>query len=77
VLAGIVQTPGLSLLFGCTPLGPVGWTIAGSATVAATAVTALLPLLSQVALPGMPSTPVHQQAAEPSVEPSLLATAAP
>lgn len=46
VLAGIVQTPGLSQLFGCTPLGPVGWTIAGSATIAATAATALLPVLS-------------------------------
>jgi len=77
VLAGIVQIPGLSQLFGCTPLGPVGWTIAGSATIAATAATALLPVLSGVALPGTPSTPVHPQAAEPSVEPSLLATAAP
>lgn len=77
MLAGIVQTPGLSRLFGCTPLGPVGWTIAGSATIAATAATALLPLLSRVALPGMPSTPVHPQAAEPSVGPSLVATAAP
>jgi cation-transporting ATPase I len=77
VLAGIVQIPGLSQLFGCTPLGPVGWTIAGSATIAATAATALLPVLSGVALPGTPSTPVHPQAAEPPVEPSLLATAAP
>jgi cation-transporting P-type ATPase I len=35
VLAGVIQTPGLSRFFGCTPLGPVGWTIAlGSATAA-------------------------------------------
>jgi cation-transporting ATPase I len=25
VLAGVIQTPGLSQFFGCTPLGPVGW----------------------------------------------------
>lgn len=38
VLATVIQTPGLSHFFGCTPLGPVGWSIAlGSATVAAAA----------------------------------------
>jgi cation-transporting ATPase I len=26
VLAAIVQTPGVSHFFGCTPLGPVAWT---------------------------------------------------
>lgn len=33
ILAGIIQTPGLSQFFGCTPLGPVGWAqgLAGSA----------------------------------------------
>ena len=32
VLALVIQTPGVSGFFGCTPLGPVGWTIAlGSA----------------------------------------------
>lgn len=32
VLATVIQTPGLSQFFGCTPLGPVGWSIAlGSA----------------------------------------------
>jgi cation-transporting ATPase I len=32
LLAAIIQTPGLSQFFGCTPLGPVGWAIAlGSA----------------------------------------------
>ncbi|WP_199432404.1 HAD-IC family P-type ATPase [Qaidamihabitans albus] len=32
VLAAAIQTPGVSGFFGCTPLGPVGWTIAlGSA----------------------------------------------
>jgi H+-transporting ATPase len=37
VLFGIVQTPGIRQLFGCTPLGPIGWmqamTSAGIATV--------------------------------------------
>jgi cation-transporting ATPase I len=27
VLAAVIQTPGLSHFFGCTPLGPVGWGI--------------------------------------------------
>jgi magnesium-transporting ATPase (P-type) len=36
VLAGAVQTPGVSGFFGCTPLGPVGWTIAGGSAAAAT-----------------------------------------
>ncbi len=32
LLALIIQTPGVSQFFGCTPLGPVGWSIAlGSA----------------------------------------------
>ncbi len=32
LLAVIIQTPGISQFFGCTPLGPVGWSIAlGSA----------------------------------------------
>jgi hypothetical protein len=61
VLIGIIQTPGVSHLFGSTPLGPVGWAIAGTATTAATAVTTLLPLvLSRVTLPGwrqLPFTP--------------------
>jgi cation-transporting ATPase I len=74
VLVGIVQTPGVSHLFGCTPLGPVGWAIASSATVAATAATALLPpVLSWVAGSGMPS--VHSNVAVPSAKPTLVATA--
>jgi cation-transporting ATPase I len=44
-LVGIIQTPGLSHFFGCTPLGPLGWTIATSAATTATATTLLLPPL--------------------------------
>jgi cation-transporting ATPase I len=80
VLVGIVQTPVLSGFFGCTPLGPVGWTIAGTATVAATATTALLPpVLFRLSplLAEQPAAPpaVHAEVAKPSAEPLLAATA--
>ncbi len=51
ILAGIVQTPGLSHVFGCRPLGPIGWTISTTASIAATAGAAVLPR----ALSTMPS----------------------
>lgn len=57
VLAGVVQTPGLSHFFGCTPLGPVGWTIGcGAAAVATAGGVLLAPVLHRVA-------PVPQPAA--------------
>jgi magnesium-transporting ATPase (P-type) len=47
VLAAIIQTPGVSQFFGCTPLGPVGWGIATSSAVGATLTnTALSRLLT-------------------------------
>ncbi|MFI6308950.1 cation-translocating P-type ATPase [Nocardia fusca] len=49
VLGVIVMTPGLGAYFGCTPLGPVGWTIANTSALAATAGATVLPRL----LPGM------------------------
>jgi hypothetical protein len=42
LLASVIQTPGLSGFFGCRPLGPVGWSIAASSAVGATALNALL-----------------------------------
>ncbi len=36
VLAGIVQTPGVSQFFGCTPLDPIAWSTAAGAVSAAT-----------------------------------------
>ena len=51
LLVAIVQTPGVSQFFGCTPLGPVGWAIAGSSSVAATAGSLLLPPLGSRLLP--------------------------
>ncbi|MER6010087.1 cation-translocating P-type ATPase [Streptomyces bluensis] len=44
-LAAVVQTPVLSQFFGCTPLGPVGWSIALSAATAATLSSLFLPAL--------------------------------
>ncbi|MET8122807.1 HAD-IC family P-type ATPase [Micromonospora sp. NPDC005189] len=49
VLVVVVQTPGVSQFFGCTPLGPVGWTIgAGSALGATFANGALTKLMEHV-----------------------------
>ena len=43
VLIAIVQTPGVSHFFGCTPLGPVAWTGVVGATAAATGLSVLAP----------------------------------
>ncbi|HEX2774815.1 MAG TPA: HAD-IC family P-type ATPase, partial [Micromonosporaceae bacterium] len=50
-LAGIIQTPGVSRFFGCTPLGPIGWGIATSSAVGATLANATLKRL----LPDFPA----------------------
>jgi cation-transporting ATPase I len=53
LLAGIVQTPGLSQFFGCTPLGPVAWSIAlGSSALATGAAGVASRLLPAVAVTG-------------------------
>ncbi|MEU6840605.1 HAD-IC family P-type ATPase [Streptomyces sp. NPDC046716] len=44
-LAAVVQTPGVSRFFGCTPLGPVGWATAAFFAAAGTAAAALAPRL--------------------------------
>lgn len=43
VLAGVIQTPGVSHFFGCTPLGPVAWTTVAACSSAATVAAALAP----------------------------------
>jgi cation-transporting P-type ATPase I len=43
VLVAIVQTPGVSHFFGCTPLGPVAWTGVVGATAGATGLSVLAP----------------------------------
>ncbi|WP_459546180.1 HAD-IC family P-type ATPase [Nocardia sp. X0981] len=45
VLGVVVMTPGVGTYFGCTPLGPVGWTLATASAAAATAGSTLLPRL--------------------------------
>ena len=47
VLTGIVQTPGLSQYFGCTPLGPVAWSIAAGSATTATLAGVVAPTLAQ------------------------------
>ncbi|MGV0838355.1 HAD-IC family P-type ATPase [Mycolicibacterium thermoresistibile] len=47
VLAGIISTPGLSQIFGCTPVGPVGWGQALLATGVAAGTAAVAPELLQ------------------------------
>ncbi len=42
-LAAIVQTPGISHFFGCTPLGPVAWTGVLAATATATVLSVVTP----------------------------------
>jgi hypothetical protein len=56
LMAGIVQTPGVSQFFGCTPLGPVAWSIAVSSSLLATAASAGGPfILSLLRQPPTPS----------------------
>jgi cation-transporting ATPase I len=45
-MVAIVQTPGVSRFFGCTPLGPVGWSVAAGASALATAGSVALPWLA-------------------------------
>jgi Ca2+-transporting ATPase len=45
VMGGIISTPGVSQLFGCTPVGPFAWGQAISAAVGATMVAAVAPTL--------------------------------
>jgi cation-transporting ATPase I len=43
VLVAIVQTPGVSHFFGCTPLGPFAWSGVGAATATAAALSVFAP----------------------------------
>ncbi|MGC4808366.1 HAD-IC family P-type ATPase [Micromonospora sp. DT233] len=58
----VVQTPGVSHFFGCTPLGPVGWGIAVGSAIGATAANGAL---SRV-LDGTPQPPVDPAAEAPT-----------
>jgi cation-transporting ATPase I len=43
VLVVAVQTPGLSTVFGCVPLGPVGWSLALLGATAGTVAGQVIP----------------------------------
>ncbi|WP_067862142.1 cation-translocating P-type ATPase [Nocardia shimofusensis] len=45
VLGTVVMTPVVCTYFGCRPLGPVGWAVAGASAATATATAALAPAL--------------------------------
>ncbi|MCI4063422.1 HAD-IC family P-type ATPase [Micromonospora sp. R77] len=61
VLVAVVQTPGVSQFFGCTPLGPVGWGIAAGSALGATLANGALTRLVDRTVPGGP--PVEDGAA--------------
>lgn len=64
VLAAIVQTPGLSQFFGCTPLGPVGWATATTSAAGATVGAVIAPRVAGRFLHGPvpePVTPASQR----------------
>jgi hypothetical protein len=46
----VVQTPGVSQLFGCKPLGPIGWATAVGAAAGATALASYFPELVSEAM---------------------------
>jgi cation-transporting P-type ATPase I len=53
ILVGVVQTPGVSQFFGCVPIGPVGWALAGASSLAGTAGSRLLPPLGRSLAPSI------------------------
>jgi cation-transporting ATPase I len=55
-LVAVVQTPGISQFFGCTPLGPVGWATAAGAAGLATSFSVGLPAAAR-AISGLAAEP--------------------
>jgi cation-transporting ATPase I len=53
LLVAVIQTPGISHLFGCTPLDPLGWGTAAVASVVGTGAAVLLPRLVAERNPGL------------------------
>ncbi len=64
-LVAIVQTPGVSQFFGCTPLDPLAWATAAGAAATATALAAVLP--PAVGLLRRSLTPETRERATPTV----------
>jgi magnesium-transporting ATPase (P-type) len=55
VLVAVVQTPGVSQFFGCTPIGPVGWTIAAGSSTIGTVGSLFLPQIGRSLVPAVRS----------------------
>ncbi len=73
VLVAAVQTPGVSQFFGCTPLGPVAWAIAGAATGIATAGSIVVPsVVTRVSSSWHTPLPANQANPAVSAPPRLL-----
>ena len=65
----VISTPGISQLFGCTPLTPIGWAQGLLAASAATAVSALAPgVLTNIADRFRTADSVEQQTDSAQVE---------
>ncbi|MEV4753951.1 cation-translocating P-type ATPase [Micromonospora sp. NPDC049559] len=84
LLAAVIQTPGVSQFFGCTPLGPVGWGIAAGsafgATLGNTAIGRLIrpePDGTPDAVPDTAPEPAAQPAPEPGPAPRSESTPHP
>ena len=75
-LAAIVNTPGVSQLMGCTPLGPIVWTQALSCAAGATAVAALAPRLLAAFSARTDRHPLDRRAEPHPSEPAPRTTAA-
>lgn len=73
ILAGIVQTPGLSHAFGCRPLGAIGWTLKrrGLAAAAGAAVVPRAPVRPGGQRHGL-AGPVRHDNGRPLREPEVV-----
>jgi hypothetical protein len=67
----IVQTPGISQFFDCTPLDPVGWAIATGSAAAATSGALLVPALARRLTSGDGRSPAAAIREELSERPML------
>lgn len=67
VLAGIISTPGISQIFGCTPVDPLGWGQALLATAVASVVAALGPAVVERLGAALESTAPAEAASAGSV----------
>jgi hypothetical protein len=80
VLVAVVQTPGVSRFFGCTPLGPAGWTIAGAGSAAGVLMSlGVQPLVGRLLAPApadLPSRAAGEQAGGDSAQGGPEATQA-